>query len=182
MVFEDALGTYGGVLEEGQSINDVINEALEDLFVYRQAKGNQKGQKNTAVGAYEINRRAESRVRDLDLPTWAALPEKAKQAYLDKVYSPNERTRDYPGPSYETQQAGFDAVQEALGPEATTKGRRMAEEVNLARSDARAKRAAREQMEEDQLSLGAKLPSEIVEAVKAGDITTVLEYLRDTVS
>ena len=179
MVFEDALGTYGGVLEEGQSINDVINEALEDLFVYRQAKGNQKGQKNTAVGAYEINRRAESRVRDLDLPTWAALPEKAKQAYLDKVYSPNERTRDYPGPSYETQQAGFDAVQEALGPEATTKGRRMAEEVNLAQSDARAKRAAREQMEEDQLSLGAKLPSEIVEAVKAGDITTVLEYLRD---
>ena len=179
MVFEDALGTYGGVLEEGQSINDVINEALEDLFVYRQAKGNQKGQKNTAVGAYEINRRAESRVRDLDLPTWAALPEKVKQAYLDKVYSPNERTRDYPGPSYETQQAGFDAVQEALGPEATTKGRRMAEEVNLAQSDARAKRAAREQMEEDQLSLGAKLPSEIVEAVKAGDITTVLEYLRD---
>jgi hypothetical protein len=179
MVFEDALGTYGQVLEEGQSINDVINEALEDLFVYRQAKGNQKGQKNTAVGAYEINRRAESRVRDLDLPTWAALPEKAKQAYLDKVYSPNERTRDYPGPSYETQQAGFDAVQEALGPEATTKGRRMAEEVNLAQSDARAKRAAREQMEEDQLSLGAKLPSEIVEAVKAGDITTVLEYLRD---
>lgn len=179
MVFEDALGTYGGVLEEGQSINDVINEALEDLFVYRQAKGNQKGQKNTAVGAYEINRRAESRVRDLDLPTWAALPEKAKQAYLDKVYSPNERTRDYPGPSYETQQAGFDAVQEALGPEATTKGRRMAEEVNLAQSDARAKRAAREQMEEDQLSLGAKLPSEIVKAVKAGDITTVLEYLRD---
>jgi len=179
MVFEDALGTYGGVLEEGQSINDVITEALEDLFTYRQAKGDQKGQKNTAVGAYEINRRAESRVRDLNLPTWAALPEEAKQAYLDKVYSPNERTREYPGPNYETQQAGFDAIQEVLGPEATTEGRRMADTVADVQADINARRVARERMEEDQLSLGAKLPAQIVEAVKAGDITTVLEYLRD---
>jgi hypothetical protein len=179
MVFEDSLGTYGQVLEEGQSIQDVIDDALEDLFTYRQAKGDQKGQKNTAIGAYEINRRAEARVRDVDFPPWAALSSQAKQAYLDKVYSPNERTREYPGPDYETQQSGFDAVQETLGPEASLKTRGMREAVSEAEREEAARKAARNRKEDEELSLGAKLPPEIVEAVKAGDVTTVLNYLKD---
>ena len=180
LVFENALGDFGRAARKaGEPVSASVNRALTELEAYRKAKGDQKGNKNTAIASYEMNRQAESTYRNLELPRWNALPEPLKKAYLAKVQSPQERTAQYQGPDYETQQAGFDAIQEILGPEYTTEGRRMADTVADVQADINARRVARERMEEDQLSLGAKLPAQIVEAVKAGDITTVLEYLRD---
>jgi hypothetical protein len=134
MVYEDALGTNivydTGVFDKAdkegtqktkeriaEDAEDIVLNAIGELTAYRKAKGEGKGLKNTAIAAYEINRKAESNYRGIDLPRWNVLPEPAKKAFLDKVYSPKESSPSYAGPTYEVQQAGFDAIQEVVGEE-----------------------------------------------------------------
>lgn len=173
-IFEDAMGYY-----------ETIPEALDELAAYRQMKGDTKGNKNTALASYEINRRAESNQRGVEFPRWTALNEEQRQTYLNKVQSPQERTKEYPGPIYHdpegkitnTIKAGFDAV-EALMPIESRAGYRAAQEaVTLKQTEAAARERARQQQEATELGLENPLPTDIVDAVKQGDLKTVLDYL-----
>jgi hypothetical protein len=169
-----------------EELEDIVLNAIGELTAYRKAKGEGKGLKNTAIAAYEINRKAESNYRGLDLPRWTTLPEAAKKAYLDKVRSPDESSPSYAGPSYEVQQAGFDAIQEIVGEQLASRRPELEEAVQQQESEQTAKQRATREMEEEQLSLGQKLPEDIVqiikESVKGGDTgqktEKILEYLR----
>jgi hypothetical protein len=194
MVYEDALGTNivydTGVFDradkEGtqktkeriaEDAEDIVLNAIGELTAYRKAKGEGKGLKNTAIAAYEINRKAESNYRGIDLPRWNVLPEPAKKAFLDKVYSPKESSPSYAGPTYEVQQAGFDAIQEVVGEELASDRPRLEQTVALKESEAAAQRRVRREEEVEELGLGQTLPEDIVDLVKAGDTKGVLEYL-----
>lgn len=179
LIFEDALSDFGRYLEEGQSIQDVVDSAFEELKNYRKAKGDLRGKKAPAIAAYEINRGAESTYRGVNLPRWNLLPEPLKQAYLDKVKSPKEGTAQYQGPDYETQQAGFDALQEALDkdyPELSRKFDRLEEGV-FARGEVERQRQAQQKAEDERYGLNQPLLDDIADAVKKGDLKTVLDYL-----
>jgi len=180
LIFEDALSDFGRYLDEGDSIQDVVDSAFQELKDYRKAKGEQRGKKAMAISSYEINRQAESNYRNVDLPRWNALPAPAKQAYLDKVKSPEEGTAGYRGPDYETQQAGFDAVQESLGVEATQEfqSERVAEGVRERGEVERQRQASAKAMDE-RLGLNQPLPNDIAEAAKRGDLKAVLDYLEN---
>jgi arsenate reductase-like glutaredoxin family protein len=186
MFYEAALGDYGAyITEEGGTVNDVINSALGDLVSYRKAKGEGAGKKNTALAAYEINRQAESNARKLELPRWNLLPESVKQAYLDQVASPDESKASYAGPSFEVQKLGFDAIQNQLrqdvGNFIRSGDTKSAQDylarfkpgfkqelgaADLATKEAAAQRRAVVEGQEDQLSLGRKLPGDIVALIK----------------
>jgi hypothetical protein len=161
-----------------EELEDIVLGAIGELTAYRKAKGEGKGLKNTAIAAYEINRKAESNYRGLDLPRWTVLPEEAKQAFLDKVFSPNESSPSYAGPSYEIQQEGFDAIQEIVGEQLASRRPELEETVRQQESEAAAQQRAVVEGQEDQLSLGQKLPGDVVEAIKDGDTKSVIEYLR----
>ena len=180
LIFEDALSDFGRYLDEGESIQDVVDSAFQELKDYRKAKGEQRGKKAMAISSYEINRQAESNYRNVALPRWNALPAPAKQAYLDKVKSPEEGTAGYRGPDYETQQAGFDAVQESLGVEATQEfqSERVAEGVRERGEVERQRQASAKAMDE-RLGLNQPLPNDIAEAAKRGDLKAVLDYLEN---
>lgn len=165
-VFEDALGYY-----------ETIPEALDELAAYRQMKGNTKGNKNTALASYEINRRAESNKRGVEFPRWTILSEEQRQAYLDKVSSPEERTAKYPGPDFGTMQSGFDAVEGLMPIESRAGYRTAQEQVTLKQTEAAARERARQQQEATELGLENPLPVNIADAVKQGDLRTVLDYL-----
>jgi len=178
LIFEDALNDFGRYLDEGESIQDVVDSAFQELKDYRKAKGEQRGKKSMAISSYEINRQAESDYRNINLPRWNALPEPAKQAYLDKVKSPEEGTAGYRGPDYETQQAGFDAVQENLGIEATREfqSERVQEGIQQ-RGEVESQRRAQAREMDERLGLNQPLPDDIAEAAKRGDLKAVLDYL-----
>jgi hypothetical protein len=178
LIFEDALSDFGRYLDEGESIQDVVDSAFQELKDYRKAKGEQRGKKAMAISSYEINRQAESNYRNVDLPRWNALPAPAKQAYLDKVKSPEEGTAGYRGPDYETQQAGFDAVQESLGVEATQEfqSERVAQGV-LQRGEVESQRRVQAAEMDKRLGLNRPLPDDVAEAAKRGDLKAVLDYL-----
>jgi len=180
LIFEDALNDFGRYLDEGDSIQDVVDSAFQELKDYRKAKGEQRGKKAMAISSYEINRQAESNYRDIELPRWNALPASVKQAYLDKVKSPEEGTAGYRGPDYEAQQAGFDAVQEKLGVEATREfqSERVAEGVRERGEVERQRQASAKAMDE-RLGLNQPLPNDIAEAAKRGNLKAVLDYLEN---
>jgi hypothetical protein len=178
LIFEDALNDFGRYLDEGDSIQDVIDSAFEELKDYRKAKGEQRGKKAMAISSYEINRQAESNYRNVNLPRWNALPPAAKQAYLDKVKSPEEGTAGYRGPDYETQQAGFDAVQESLGVEATREFQSGRVQENIEqRGEVERQRQVQAQEMDERLGLNQPLPDDIAEAAKRGNLKAVLDYL-----
>lgn len=178
LIFEDALNDFGRYLDEGDSIQDVIDSAFEELKDYRKAKGEQRGKKAMAISSYEINRQAESNYRNVNLPRWNALPPAAKQAYLDKVKSPEEGTAGYRGPDYETQQAGFDAVQDKLGVEATREfqSERVQEGIQQ-RGEVERQRQVQAREMDERLGLNQPLPDDVAEAAKRGDLNAVLDYL-----
>lgn len=178
LIFEDALNDFGRYLDEGESIQDVVDSAFQELKNYRKAKGEQRGKKAMAISSYEINRQAESNYRNINLPRWNALPEPAKQAYLDKVKSPEEGTAGYRGPDYETQQAGFDAVQDKLGVEATREfqSERVQEGIQQ-RGEVERQRQVQAREMDERLGLNQPLPDDIAEAAKRGDLKAVLDYL-----
>jgi arsenate reductase-like glutaredoxin family protein len=169
-----------------EELEDIVLGAIGELTAYRKAKGEGKGLKNTAIAAYEINRKAESNYRGLDLPRWTVLPEEAKQAFLDKVFSPNESSPSYAGPSYEIQQEGFDAIQEIVGEQLASRRPELEETARQQESEAAAQQRAQMEMEEEQLSLGQKLPEDIVSLIKNASNAEeqvqaqkqLLEYLR----
>jgi hypothetical protein len=175
-------------LKEGisEGLEDIVLGAIGELTAYRKSKGEGKGKKNTAIAAYEINRKAESNYRGINLPRWNLLPEPAKKAFLDKVFSPEESSSGYAGPTYEVQQAGFDAVQELVKEEFAAERPELEEAARLKESEAAAQRRVRAEEETEELSLKQKLPEDIVqiikEPVKGGDTgqktEKVLEYLR----
>ena len=183
LIFEDALNDFGRYLEEGDSIQDVVDSAFQELKNYRKAKNEQgdikAGDKAMAISSYEINRGAESTYRGVNLPRWNLLPEPLKKAYLDKVQSSKERTAQYQGPDYETQQAGFDALQEVLEkdfPNMSIKFDRLEEGV-FARGEVERQRQAQQKAEDERFGLNQKLPKDIADAVKKGDLKTLLDYL-----
>lgn len=161
-----------------EELEDIVLNAIGELTAYRKAKGEGKNLKNTAIAAYEINRKAESNYRGIDLPRWTVLPEAAKKAYLDKVRSPDESSPSYAGPSYEVQQAGFDAIEEIVGEQLASRRPELEETVRQQESEQAAKQRARREMEEEQLSLGQKLPEDAIQLIKDGDTKGILEYLR----
>lgn len=182
LIFEDALSDFGRYLNEGDSIQDVVDSAFQELKNYRKAKASEgrEGNKAISISSYEINRKAESDYRNINLPRWTLLPQAAKQAYLSKVESPEERTAGYKGPDYETQQAGFDAVQESLGVEATREFQsgRVQEGIEQ-RGEVERQRQVQAQEMDERLGLNQPLPDDIAEAAKRGDLKAVLDYLEN---
>ena len=184
-VFEDALGDFGRAAQKaGEPVSVSINRALTELESYRKSKGDQRGDKNIAVAAYETNRQAESTYRGLILPRWNALPEPLKKAFLTKVKSPKERTAQYQGPDYETQQAGFDAVEEAINNnlekyadlKEELKSGRVQENIEQ-RGEVERQRQVQAQEMDERLGLNQPLPDDIAEAAKRGELKAVLDYL-----
>ena len=194
LVFEDALTYY-----------ETIPEALEDLAVYRQSKA--EDGKNTALASYEINRKAESNKRGINIPYWTALPDTAKQVYLNAVTSPeilqaradvaaaqteeelkkaknrlNVILKQDRGPSFVTQQTGFDAVEEVLrARQKSSEAEKAAVEKLIRNRNERYGLTPEQQKEADILSLNQPIPNSILEEVFGTTklLSTDREYLEN---
>jgi len=166
-VFMDALGkdlTPAGA-----------TKALTKLSDYRDKKkfftddaGTRADIVANSIAAYEINRRIESKLRKLSLPSFVDLTEDEQQAYLGEAPLKGKVTG---------QQIikGFDAIQnynESLGTEEVTK-----EELDEGKAESAYDKAQREIQAEKLGMAGTNLPSEISNAAKKGDINSVINYL-----
>ena len=166
-VFMDALGkdlTPAGA-----------TKALTKLSDYRDKKkfftddaGTRADIVANSIAAYEINRRIESKLRKLSLPSFVDLTEDEQQAYLGEAPLKGKVTG---------QQIikGFDAIQnynESLGTEKVTK-----EDLDEGKAESAYDKAQREIQAEKLGMAGTNLPSEISNAAKKGDINSVINYL-----
>jgi hypothetical protein len=183
------LDGLGGPSQE-RAVDDPFGAALTNLIAYRKLKSQitpkeeKEWPRNDAMAAYEINRVAEGRARNFAFPSWINLSEEQRNAFTSVV--PKGKKADLP-PTGELIQRGFDALAGTLGPEAAIDKARMQEAVAVGESGARAKAKAASEMrgtEEDQLSLGQVLPSDLIDLIKNPDVDgkektqELLKYLR----
>jgi hypothetical protein len=121
-----------------------------------------------SIAAYEINRRIESKLRKLNLPSFVELTEDEQQAYLGEAPLKGKVTG-------EQVIKGFDAIQnynESLGTEEVTK-----EELDEGKAETAYGKAQREIQAEKLGMAGTELPTDISEAAKQGNLKTVIDYL-----
>jgi hypothetical protein len=164
---------------------DPINNALTNLINYRKLKGkttqpkSKEWNRQDAIGAYEINRDAESRGRGVEFPSWVSLSNPQRDAYLKAV---EERSKTEP--SALAMRQGFAALRDSLvaekGVRATGRmsDEALTEEQRLKETEAVAQQRSLAETEEDRLSLGQKLPGDVVQAIKDGDTKSLIEYLK----
>ena len=183
------LDGLGGPSQE-RAVDDPFGAALTNLIAYRKLKSQitpkeeKEWPRNDAMAAYEINRVAEGRARNFAFPSWINLSEEQRSAFTSVV--PKGKKVDLP-PTGELIQRGFDALAGTLGPEAAIDKARMQEAVAVSESGTKAKAKAASEMrgtEEDQLSLGQVLPSDLIDLIKNPDVDgkektqELLKYLR----
>lgn len=194
LVFEDALTYY-----------ETIPEALEDLAEYRRLKA--EDGKNTTLASYEINRKAESNKRGINIPYWNDLPDTAKQVYLNAVTSPeilqaradvaaaqteeelkkaknqlNIILKQDRGPSFVTQQIGFDAVEEVLrARQKSSEAEKAAVERLIRNRNERYGLTPEQQKDVDILSLNQPIPNSILQEIFGTTklLSTDKEYLEN---
>jgi hypothetical protein len=152
---------------------DPINNALTNLINYRKLKGkttqpkSKEWNRQDAIGAYEINRDAESRGRGVEFPSWVSLSNPQRDAYLKAV---EERSKTEP--SALAMRQGFAALRDSLvaekGVRATGRmsDEALTEEQKLKETEAVAQQRSLAETEEDRLSLGQKLPGDVIELIK----------------
>jgi len=166
-VFMDALGkdlTPAGATKALVKLSDYRDKKK----VFTDEAGERSDIVANSIAAYEINRKIESKLRKLGLPSFVDLTEDEQQAYLSEAPLKGEVTG---------QQIikGFDAIQkynESSGAEEVTK-----EELDEGKAESAYEKAQREIQAEKLGMAGTNLPSEISNAAKKGDINSVINYL-----